>query len=146
MKFSWGPLSSQLTWVAITILVAGQGVVNSPSRNGSAPVTPGAQPVTITLTPRTLDFGTQKVGTTGAPLTATVSNQSSAALKITDVIPSGIDFRETDNCRVQLAPGATCVIEVKFTPAITGQRDGSVTILDSVSLQPHTLVLTGVGQ
>ncbi len=136
-------------WLALPVLMAAQGVVSGAAQNGSgsgASTAAQSAQVSLTLTPRTLDFGAQAVGSTSAALSGTVKNSTNTALTVTDVIPSGIDFRETNDCGGKLEPGASCAIQVKFTPAISGPREGTVTILDSVSARPATLVLNGVGQ
>ncbi len=135
------------SWAACTTLLVAQDVVRSPNSPSltSAAATPSAT-LGITLTPRVLDFGEQAVGATSAALSASVRNAGNAKLTVTDIIPSGIDFRETDDCSAKLAPGAACTIQVKFTPAVTGLRNGSITILDSVSSHPQTLVLNGMGK
>jgi len=100
----------------------------------------------LIMSPAKLDFGTQPVGTTSQPKTATLANTGTSTVTIRDVLPSGIDFAQTNTCRGDLAPGANCAIEVRFTPAITGPRFGSVMILDSDPGSPHTLDLSGTGQ
>lgn len=100
----------------------------------------------LTISPAKLDFGPQPVGTTSQPKTATLANTGTALVTIRDILPSGIDFSQTNTCQGDLAPGANCTIEVRFTPATTGPRFGSVMILDSDPGSPHTLVLGGTGQ
>ncbi|MDQ6906606.1 MAG: choice-of-anchor D domain-containing protein, partial [Chloroflexota bacterium] len=48
-------------------------------------------------------------------------------------------------CGTILTPGNTCVLAVTFTPAVDGQRGGTLTITDNAPGSPHTVNLTGKG-
>src|SRR5207302_984554 len=65
---------------------------------GAAPTT------TASLSPASLTFASQTVGTTSAAQTVTLTNTGSAALAITTISTSG-DFAETDNCGSSVAVG-----------------------------------------
>jgi len=93
-----------------------------------------------------LHHGTQPVGTTSQPKTAILANTGTSSVTIRDILSSGIDFSQTNTCQGNLSPGTNCVIEVRFAPAITGPRFGSVMILDSDPGSLHTLDLSGTGQ
>src|SRR5205823_896534 len=79
-----------------------------------------ADPPAVSLSPTSLNFGNQNVGTTSAPQTVTLSNIGTATLSITSIgIENGdysSDFAETNNCGTSLAAGASCAINVTFTP------------------------------
>ena len=98
------------------------------------------------MTPDNLDFGSQPVGTPSEPKNATVTNTGTTVLAVRDVTVSGIDFTENNTCERNLAPGATCTIQVIFRPAIIGSRFGTVMVTSSDPASPHMLVLSGVGQ
>jgi len=106
--------------------------------------TPAPSPITVT--PATLNFGAQPVGTSSQPRTATLANVGNTSVTILDITASGIDFSENDSCQGSLAPGASCTIDVTFKPAITGPRMGTVVITASESAHAIFLVLTGSGQ
>jgi hypothetical protein len=129
------------TWV-VCILLLQRASAQEKSIDASQSI---RAPSVVKLTPERLDFGSQAVGTASQPRTAILTNTSNSAMRIRDISASGIDFTETDTCKGSLPLGASCTIEVTFTPAITGPRLGIIIVADSDPASPHFLVLTGVG-
>ena len=77
-------------------------------------------------------FSSQVFGTASSPLTVTLDNTGSLALMLTSISMSG-DFSETDNCvNASVAAGASCAIQVTFTPQATGPLSGEMTIYANV--------------
>ncbi len=106
----------------------------------------GINPV-ASLSPGSLSFGNQLLGTTGAAKTITVANQGTTPLAITSVTANG-DFTQTTNCPISpatLAPALSCAISVTFGPTATGGRTGKVTVTDNAAGSPHTANLSGNG-
>jgi trimeric autotransporter adhesin len=103
----------------------------------------------VTLSPTSLSFRSQRVDTTSAAQTITLSNGSSASLSITAVTITGTnpgDFAEVaDTCGSSLATGATCMIGIAFTPSTPGQRTATLSVTDTASGGPQTASLTGTG-
>jgi hypothetical protein len=100
------------------------------------------------ISPTSLSFLDQIVGTNSASQTATFTNNESTALGITGIAFSGTnssDFAETDNCVGTVPAGASCSINVSFTPAATGSRVGSLNIAISIPGSPLTVPLSGTG-
>ncbi len=104
----------------------------------------------VGLNPSSLNFGNQTVGTTSQPQTITVTNVApSGNLKISKISITGTnpgDFAQTNNCPASLTPGASCTVNVTFTPSATGSRSGNVSFTDNGGGSPQTAPLTGVGQ
>ena len=128
------------------------GSVNISDSASNSPQTislTGSGQLPVTLTPATLAFGTQTVGTTSAPKTATVTNNQKITLNITSITITGInasDFSETGTtCGSTLSAGAKCTITVTFTPSAKGSRTASLKLTDSASNSPQTAKLTGSG-
>lgn len=100
------------------------------------------------VSPNTLTFPSQKVGTTSAPMTVTLSNTGTGAtdpLGITSIAANG-DFRvSSKTCGTSLAAGTSCSIQVTFKPTKTGARTGTLTIKDFNVNGPHTTALSGTG-
>ena len=61
------------------------------------------------------------------------------------VVGQPSDYGQTNNCGSSLAAGASCAINVTFTPTTTGPRSGSVWITDNAAGSPQTVSLTGTG-
>jgi len=100
----------------------------------------------IALSPAKINFGNQTVSVKSAAQAITVANLGSAPLNITSITPPTSDFTETDNCVGTVAPrGATCTINVTFTPAATGSVTDQCSITDNASGSPHTFTVTGTG-
>lgn len=100
---------------------------------------------TVTLTPVTLNFAAQPLGTTSAAKTVTLKNTSTtASLKIKSVVPTG-EFAETNNCTATLVAGASCTLTVTYTPATLGAIDGAITITDNATPAIQVVNLTGKG-
>ena len=99
---------------------------------------------TATLAPASLVFPAQPVGTSSAAQTVTLTNSGNAALNITGIQTTG-DYAQTKTCAVTLAAGSSCVINVTFTPKVTGTRNGALTISDNSQGSPQVVPLAGAG-
>jgi hypothetical protein len=104
----------------------------------------GGLPV-VSLTPASLTFATQFVGTTSPAQPATLKNTGSGPLSITSIATAG-DFAQTNNCGSTVNAGASCTLMVTFTPTATGTRTGAISITDDAAGSPHKLVLGGTGK
>ena len=98
----------------------------------------------VSLSETNLTFAPQNVGTTSPAQAVTLANTGSAPLEITGVVATG-DFAQTNTCPATLAAGASCTINVTFTPTAVGNRYGNVTIADSAANSPQTIILAGTG-
>jgi 6-phosphogluconolactonase (cycloisomerase 2 family) len=100
---------------------------------------------TVTLTPGTLTFSAQPVGTTSAAKTVTVKNTSTTkTLNIASIVPSG-EFADTTTCTATLGPSATCTLSVTFSPSTVGSIDGAVTLTDNATFGTQIVSITGKG-
>jgi glucose/arabinose dehydrogenase len=98
----------------------------------------------VTLSSTQLDFGDQAVGTTSGALTVSLSNSGNAALTIESIVAGG-DFVADENCGMSLAAGASCQIDVTFSPSEAGLREGMLSINSDASGSPHMVLLAGTG-
>ncbi len=99
----------------------------------------------IGLTPDSLTFAAQKVGTSSAAQVVTVSNPGATPLKVTSITISG-DYSETNDCPAKLTVGKSCTINVTFSPTQTGTRTGTLSIKDSALSSVQKIALTGSGK
>jgi hypothetical protein len=88
----------------------------------------------------------QLIGTTSAPISATLTNSGTTAMNISSVTFSGQPFRMTETtCKGSLVPGAQCSITAEFTPKKKGYVTGTITLKDSASSKPEVVELVGSG-
>lgn len=110
-----------------------------PNYGGTQPTGPR-----IAVSPSSLAFGDQAVGTTSSARTVTISNPGDATANISSVNVSG-DYARTTNCGATLAAGASCTANVTFTPAAAGSRAGSLSVSSNAPGSPHGVSLSGNG-
>jgi putative Ig domain-containing protein/ASPM-SPD-2-Hydin domain-containing protein len=102
----------------------------------------------VTLTPTSLTFASQAIGTTSAPQSITVSNSGTANLFINSAaVPNTLDFTVVDDeCSgLTLAPGTGCSMSITFSPSATGTRSAAFTVTDNAANSPQTAPITGTG-
>jgi Abnormal spindle-like microcephaly-assoc'd, ASPM-SPD-2-Hydin len=128
-----------------TITATATNTTTATSTQTATP-TPTATPGKLTVSPLTLAFPQQQVGTTSAAKNVTLTNPNSSSLQINTVTPSGDFSLSSDACSgTTLAPSANCVVSVAFTPTQTGTRTGTLTIVDAASNSPQKVTLSGKG-
>jgi hypothetical protein len=101
-----------------------------------------------TVSPATLTFAAQTVGTTSAAKTVTLTNNLSTALafNVTFTGADPGDFTETNTCGSSVPTKSHCVISVKFSPKATGTRTATMNVNDGANNSPQTVSLTGTGK
>lgn len=104
----------------------------------------GTTPASVVLTPASLSFGTEMIGSTTTAQDITVSNTGSNPATISQVSVVGNFSITANTCGTSLAGESGCTLSVVFTPQNSGTSYGSVTIIDSAGTQ--TAQLTGTGQ
>ena len=91
-----------------------------------------------------LSFGTVVIGKPSS-LYVTVSNTGSAPFQSLAIAATG-DFSFSSPCvATTLAPGASCSVQVTFSPTAVGQRSGMLTISSSDRSSPLNVSLSGIG-
>jgi Bacterial Ig-like domain (group 3)/FG-GAP-like repeat/Abnormal spindle-like microcephaly-assoc'd, ASPM-SPD-2-Hydin len=117
---------------------------NAPNSPQTVSLTGNGVLPTVTLSPTSLTFPTQLVGTTSKAQTVTLTNTGLGILKITKGAIKG-PFSETTNCGTTVNPGGSCTISVTFKPTKIGPASGSITITDNAPSSPQTISLQGTG-
>jgi len=103
----------------------------------------------LTLSPTSLAFSNQTVGTTSAAQTVTVSNTGIAPMTINNISMGGMNplqFAQSNTCGIfpaTLAPGATCSINVKFNPTLLSSRSASISVNVAAPAVSKSVSLTG---
>jgi hypothetical protein len=95
----------------------------------------------ISLSPASLAFAPQLVGTTSAPQTMTFTNSGPSPVTIY-YIAAGNDFSETNNCGASVPPAGSCTITIAFRPISSGSQSGSMLISDSAIGAPQMASFT----
>lgn len=102
----------------------------------------------VTLVPTSLKWGKIFVGVSSGAKAITLTNTGDATLNISSITTSG-DFAQkivAKSCKSTVAPGASCLIRIRFTPTQVGVRTGQVTITDNAPDSPQHVSLTGTGK
>jgi probable HAF family extracellular repeat protein len=96
----------------------------------------------VRFSPASLDFGNQPLATTSAPRPITVANTGTMPFAISSITASA-GLAQTNNCPAAIAVGASCTINVEFTPANPDAQPGSITVASNAISFP--LAVSGNG-
>ena len=97
------------------------------------------------LSPTSLSFGDQAVGTTSVPQTVTMTNTGTATLTIGSITTTANFAISSTTCGEALLMGTNCSVSVTFTPSALGLVAGTLTFTDDASNSPQTASLAGTG-
>jgi hypothetical protein len=111
---------------------------------GFLPFTVANAPI-VTPSPASLSFTAQSVGTTSASKLVTLKNTSPSSVTVNSIAATGNFAIASKTCGSSLAAGATCKVNVTFTPSVSGAITGSLAISDSAPDSPQTVALSGTG-
>jgi hypothetical protein len=105
----------------------------------------------VALSPSSIDFGFQSMGTVSGPEAVTVTNTSGTSVTINGASTTGAGFAQSNDCPGSLAAGATCTVQVTFAPAgaagaINSTVPASGTLMVSTGGGPQSIPLAGVGE
>ena len=140
MTFTPAPSGSRSGAITITDNASDSPESVSLTGTGTAPA--------VGVTPTSVAFGNQQVGTSSAPQAVTLTDTGSAPLSLTGIAVTGAnsgDFAQTNNCGALVAPAASCTINVTFTPTASGARAATLTFSDNATGSLQTISLTGAG-
>ena len=116
--------------------------------SGTVPLTVNVQQLPIPIlriTPTTVGFGDRIVGSASASQRITILNEGGAVATITGVTPSP-DYIVTGNsCGTNLAPNASCFVDVAMRAVGFGMRVGQLVIGSNATGAPHAVNLAGTG-
>src|SRR5260221_10430212 len=105
-----------------------------------------ASAATVKLSPTSLSFSSQAVGTISSAQFATFTNSGSSAINFgTETIAGDFTWGGLGTCGSSLAVSGSCTMSIKFKPTTTGTRTGSLTVSDNASGSPQVVSLTGTG-
>jgi hypothetical protein len=113
----------------------------------ASPAAPSKNGTYIQLTPMSVNFGSQPIGTRSVPNKITLTNTGTGAVILNSISiadANGGDFAETNTCSNRIAAGASCFITVTFTPSAKGKKTASISITDGNGSQ-QKVILSGTG-
>src|SRR5207245_842106 len=119
LNLTFTPTAASARTATLTITDDAAGSPQSVSLTGT-----GVTPPTATLSATSSAFGEQRVGTSSAAQTVTLTNSGGAPLNLTSITVTGAQaadfaFAAGNTCPTgagSVAPGASCTISVSFTP------------------------------
>jgi hypothetical protein len=98
----------------------------------------------VGLSPGSIGFGSQLLGTTSQTARVTLTNVGNQPLSITK-IQSSLGFPKSGGCPGTLGAGANCNILISFAPTRIGVIAGTLSITDNAAGSPQTVPLSGTG-
>jgi hypothetical protein len=120
----------------LTVSFGGNVPPQTVSLNGNA----GAP--AVTLSPASLSFPSQAIGTTSVAQQVTITNGGTGPLIISSLQTTD-QFASTNTCGAPIAPSGDCTVQVTFTPTAGGAQSGTLTISDNAPNSPQNLALNG---
>ena len=85
----------------------------------------------FTLTPTKLSFANQAVGTPSTSQALSLKNTASGSINFT--LSPLTDYSTSSDCSGTVIKGASCTINVSFSPTTTGNRAATLTVSDGVT-------------
>jgi hypothetical protein len=130
-----------------TVTITDNASTSPQSLTLTGPVVTGA---TGALSPKSLTFGSQVVGTTSSVQTVTladvINGTATVALGIYSIEASG-DFAIVQNaCGNSVVAGGSCTISIDFSPTASGVRTGLLTVVDNAPIGLVIIPLSGTGE
>jgi hypothetical protein len=109
----------------------------------------GTQSV-LAASPGGVGYGSQTVGTTTPPRSVSVDNDGSAPLNVGAMTIAGASAGDyalgVNTCAAAVAPGASCHVEVLFTPSAAGVRNATLSVAGDGGKADVSLSGTGVAR
>ena len=139
LSFTPGAIGARSATLTIASNASNGSAAVSVSGTGAAAAVPA-----VSLTPASLDFGSQAIGVASSSRTLTLANVGSGPLAIGS-IAAAAPFGLTHNCPASLAAATSCSINVVFTPSASGAVSGSVNVSSNATGSPHMAALAGSG-
>ena len=148
---SLGPKSSCTISVTFSPTTTGKrtgtlSVSDSADNSPQTSTLSGMGMVPATLTPASVTYAPQTVGTTSAAKTFTLTNNQAVALTSIAISTTGDFAVSSTTCTTSLAAKGKCTISVTFTPQAIGKRTGALSVSDSADNSPQTSSLSGTGK
>ncbi len=137
--------SPQAAGLRSASLLVNDNAVGSPQMVGLS----GAGAIPLTVSPTTLSFGNNALGSSSAVKKVTVTNKTGVVVTFysrTILGANASDFTQSaSTCGTTLKAKTSCTVSIMFTPGTAGVRSATLTITDSASNGQQSVSLTGNG-
>jgi hypothetical protein len=140
-------IQTTFTPTALGTRTAAINIADNASPSSQTIALTGLAGTTMSISPTSLSFGTEQVGTSGAQ-SLTLTNASAATLMLWQIGLTGRarrDYAFGRGCGFSLAPGSSCEITVTFRPRAAGVRTALLLLTYSGTGGSVPVVLTGTG-
>ncbi len=133
----------ELFWMGSTLVAAthGRGMFAAETKSAGTPA--------VSISPTTVDFGSQTVGSTSASRRAIVTNVGTAPLTVSTIAVAGANPSDwtglTGTCAGTIPAGSTCSIDIAFQPRSSGARSADLVLTTNASTSPDLVHLAGTG-
>ena len=107
-----------------------------------------AAPAVASISPTSLSFASQTIGTSSTTQTVTLTNTGGLPLAVSGIGLAGANsgsFSVSNNCGTTLTAGRSCTIQVGFLLTMLGAASAALTVADIAADSPQTVPLSGTG-
>ena len=103
-------------------------------------------PKGLVISPSSLTFANQLVGTTSAAQSVTITNPNSEPVQMNVGFTAGTaDFTQNFGCPLTLAGGASCVVQIAFAPTTTGNLSTQLGVNNTGPIPSYLMNISGTG-
>jgi hypothetical protein len=112
--------------------------IDSNASNGSATVglsaVAAAPSAALTASPSALAFGAQTIGAAAVTQNVTLTSTGNVAVNFSSIaLPAAAGFSASNTCGASLAPGANCVVTVRFAPTVAGNASATLAVASNAA-------------
>ena len=150
-----GPGNSETCGILVTFQPTTTGVrsgtlsvTSSGGTQNLALVGTATAAINVSVSPSSIGFGTELLGSTSQYRTVTIANIGSQSVSFTSIVTAGADpsdFVVNDLCGGTLGVGASCNVQVSFRPTRPHVRTATLNISDNAAASPQSVSLSGTG-
>ncbi len=127
------------------------GIAAHAQEQSAPPPTPGIAETQsgspkVMVEPDSINFMSMPAGSISPSQLLKVTNTGNAPLNVTDLQLTGINLPEfafASSCVLPVAPGASCIVNVTFSPLVEGAHTAKVLINDDAMDSPQVVTLSG---